>query len=100
MCVTIFVQRQVCIAAGDFEAAMTAMEMMYHMDLEPEPEQEKRMLQSCADPLWVAKEERARGREEGQEEAGDRKGDGGVDGSDFWREKDTADRLAEEEDMR
>ncbi|CAM9671460.1 unnamed protein product [Pylaiella littoralis] len=91
---------EVCIAAGDFEAAMTAMEMMYHMDLEPEPEQEKRMLQSCADPLWVAKEERARGREEGQEEAGDRKGDGGVDGSDFWREKDTADRLAEEEDMR
>lgn len=62
------------------------MEMMEHAGLQPEPEQEKRMLQKCVDPLWGSKRERARAREGGEEEGGEE-----IDGSDFWREKDEAD---------
>lgn len=91
VCVVDLITKQVCITAGDYEASMTAMEMMAQMGLQPEPEQEKRMLQSCIDPLWIAKQERARAREEGVEEDGEE--------TDFWREKDQADLLADEEEM-
>lgn len=70
---------------------MTAIEMMSHMGLHPEPEQEKRMLQSCVDPMWISKRERARAREEGEE-------GGGEDATDVSRAEDTADRLAEEQE--
>lgn len=88
-------KKKVCITAGDYEAAMTAMEMMSHMGLQPEPEQEKRMLQSCVDPLWVAKRERLRARQEEEEEGRDKDGDG----NDVWRERETADRIAEEDGL-
>ena len=64
------------------------MEMMAHVGLQPEPEQEKRLLQKCIDPLWVSEKERP-----GASEAGEgrwRLGEGKEDmaGSDFWRERD------------
>lgn len=81
--------KQVCITAGDYEASTTVMEMMAHMGLQPEAEQEKRMLQKCIDPLWISKRERARARE----------GEGEGEGTEnFWRERDGAGGRAEEEE--
>ena len=85
-----------CISAGDYEASATAVEKMASAGLQPEPEQEKRMLQECVDPLWVSKRGRARATEAeagaGEGEVGEERG---IDGADFWREKDGADQQAE-----
>eukprot|EP00903_Cladosiphon_okamuranus_P009597 g9136.t1 len=76
---------EVCITAGDYEASSTVMEMMERTGLQPEPEQEKRMLRKCVDPLWASSRELARAKGGGGEEEGERKG------SDFWRERDGLD---------
>lgn len=66
------------------------MEMMAHMGLQPEPEQEKRMLQKCVDPLWISKRERGARASEGG---------GETEGADFWRERDAAGGREGEEGM-
>lgn len=86
-----------CITAGDYEASATVMEMMAHMGLQPEPEQEKRMLQKCIDPLWVSKKERARAREGGEEEDEEGEEREKIEGSDFWRERDATNGVRAEE---
>lgn len=42
--------KQVCITAGDYEASVTTVEMMAEVGLQPEAEQERRMLTACFDP--------------------------------------------------
>lgn len=42
--------KQVCIAAADYEPSAAVVDMMTAVGLQPEPEQEKRMLQACFDP--------------------------------------------------
>lgn len=41
---------QVCIAASDYEAAGIVVDLMAAVNLQPEPEQEKRMQQACFGP--------------------------------------------------
>ncbi len=82
------------------------MEKMASAGLQPEPEQEKRMLRECVDPLLVSKRDRARAQQAAAE--GEREGEGEgeedvgkerkIDGADFWREKDGADRRGEGEE--
>lgn len=42
--------KQICIAAADYEPSAAVVDMMTAVGLQPEPEQEKRMLQACFDP--------------------------------------------------
>eukprot|EP00752_Nemacystus_decipiens_P010169 g9062.t1 len=84
---------EVCITAGDYEASTTVLEMMEHMGVEPDPDQEKRMLRECIDPVWISTKERARagGADEGGEEVGRQ-----MNGSDSRRERDAPDDRKEE----
>lgn len=47
--------QQVCIAAGDYESSIIMVDMMGRVGLQPEAEQEKRMLQNCVDPSRLVK---------------------------------------------
>lgn len=46
---------QVCIAAGEYQASINVVDLMGRVGLQPEPEQEKRMLQACFDPAQIEK---------------------------------------------
>lgn len=41
---------QVCIQAGSYQAASEVLELMKSVEIEPETEQEKRMIEACFDP--------------------------------------------------
>lgn len=96
-----FIKSQVCITAGDYDAATTAMNMMTQIGLQPEPEQEKRMQKAYTDPLWGPESSRAaeegtegqegdNGEQDGEADSLRGKNEDGEEGgeADFWRERD------------
>lgn len=75
-----------CITADDYEASTTALDKMTAAGFQPRPDQEKRMLRSCADPQWSSKRHSSRELRRVEEEG---EGEGGGDvRTDFWHERD------------
>ncbi|CBJ27793.1 pentatricopeptide repeat-containing protein, putative [Ectocarpus siliculosus] len=76
---------EVCITAGDYEASTIALDKMTAAGFEPRPDQEKRMLRSCADPQWISKRH-SPGELQRVEEEGE--GEGRDVPTDFWQDRD------------
>lgn len=64
-----------CIAAGDYEASVITVDMMADVGLQPEPDQEKRMLQACRAPSQHGKRDPSQVEGEGQKEESNSSGE-------------------------